>query len=71
MRWLDRLLCLHDDFKVCRPDRVCLRCQKCGRETTGWTIKRPAHVIDARGQFAPRRSDPTGSTASHDLPLVS
>jgi hypothetical protein len=66
MTWLDRLFCAHDYLKGFAPDRVCLRCVKCGRETTGWTIKKPAHVIDARGQFAPRRIEPTGSTAAHD-----
>lgn len=54
MRILQRLrraFCRHDDLPQYEAERLCLRCQNCGRETAGWTL-------DARfSQHSPTRRD--------------
>ena len=38
LAWLTRLFCHHDDLTVREKGRLWLKCQKCGRETAGWTL---------------------------------
>jgi len=39
---LPRLLCFNHDYGIAaEPNRIFLRCAKCGHRTTGWTLGSP------------------------------
>jgi hypothetical protein len=57
-----RFRCLvmgHDDSFAREPRRLMLRCERCGRETAGWTIGGTAPIVTAARLVSPDR--PTAS----------
>ena len=54
--WLASIGCLivgHDDLVRRSSSRMFLECERCGRETSGWTIGSPAATLVRRARFSP------------------
>jgi len=55
-KWLVFIECLvlgHDDSMRRSPGRLFLQCERCGRETPGWTIASTPRISRALRQAAP------------------
>jgi hypothetical protein len=67
--WLAFIECMilgHDDVIRRTPGRLFLRCERCDRETPGWTIATSAQKVDERRRARISRIHPQTGDAPHD-----
>lgn len=55
------LLLGHEDMMVRAPERLCLRCDHCGRETAGWTLTGSQRLRKVQRGIGPARDAPITS----------